>query len=253
MTQDEFFSTLRSGSVFVAGAATVMGLNAISATDLQTDLDHMINGAKEFMLGPAHSSGLQWRGGERTRLASSPKSSRLRPAARLSCSRVRRPPQLRSQMPSRPFRRSTKSLPRRLWQRQLRAIRSWHREQFHPRNDRSRRRLDRRANRQARSRRTGHPATHRACDRSEAVHRGCRPDFSGSAAYFQRGTTDIPQGARALSESQTATCSGVEGIPDRGTGYSNDDRVACEVVGIRRAQGGSVLRSYEFPFRLRNP
>src|ERR1700722_15895394 len=51
MTQDEFFSTLRSGSVFLAGAATVMGVNAISATDLQTDLDHMINGAKEFWLG----------------------------------------------------------------------------------------------------------------------------------------------------------------------------------------------------------
>ena len=58
MTQDEFFSTLRSGSVFIAGAATVMGLNAISATDLQTDLDHMINGAKEFMLGAGPLIGL---------------------------------------------------------------------------------------------------------------------------------------------------------------------------------------------------
>ena len=51
MTQDEFFSTLRSGAIFIGGAATVMGVNSLSAVDLQTDLDHMINGAKEFMLG----------------------------------------------------------------------------------------------------------------------------------------------------------------------------------------------------------
>ncbi len=51
MTQDELFSTLRSGAIFIGGAATVMGVNSLSAVDLQTDLDHMINGAKEFMLG----------------------------------------------------------------------------------------------------------------------------------------------------------------------------------------------------------
>jgi hypothetical protein len=72
MTQDEFFSTLRSGSVFVAGAATVMGLNAISATDLQTDLDHMINGAKEFMLGagPLIGLALAWWGKNKASLGS---------------------------------------------------------------------------------------------------------------------------------------------------------------------------------------
>ena len=72
MTQDEFFSTLRSGSVFVAGAATVMGLNAISATDLQTDFDHMINGAKEFMLGagPLIGLALAWWGKNKASLVS---------------------------------------------------------------------------------------------------------------------------------------------------------------------------------------
>ena len=51
MTQDEVFSTLRSGAIFVSGAAAYMGLTALSATDIQTDLDHMINGAKEFWIG----------------------------------------------------------------------------------------------------------------------------------------------------------------------------------------------------------
>lgn len=76
MTQDEFFSTLRSGSVFVAGAATVMGLNAISATDLQTDLDHMINGAKEFMLGAGPLIGLAvaWWGKNKASLVSQKQS-----------------------------------------------------------------------------------------------------------------------------------------------------------------------------------
>ena len=56
--------TLRSGSVFIAGAATVMGANAVSTVDLQTDFDHMINGAKEFMLGagPLIALGLAWWG-----------------------------------------------------------------------------------------------------------------------------------------------------------------------------------------------
>jgi hypothetical protein len=64
MTQDEFFSTLRSGSIFLVGAATVMGVNALSVQDLQGDLDHMINGAKEFMLGagPLIAIGLAWWG-----------------------------------------------------------------------------------------------------------------------------------------------------------------------------------------------
>jgi hypothetical protein len=72
VTQEEFFSTLRSGSVFVAGAATVMGLNAISATDLQTDFDHMINGAKEFMLGagPLIGFALAWWGKTKASLPS---------------------------------------------------------------------------------------------------------------------------------------------------------------------------------------
>ncbi len=72
MTQDEFFSTLRSGSVFIAGAATVMGLHAISATDLQTDLDHMLNGAKEFWLGAGPLVGLAiaWWGKNKASLVS---------------------------------------------------------------------------------------------------------------------------------------------------------------------------------------
>jgi hypothetical protein len=64
MTQDELFSTLRSGGIFLSGALTVMGVNAISAPDLQTDLDHMLNGAKEFMLGagPLITLALAWWG-----------------------------------------------------------------------------------------------------------------------------------------------------------------------------------------------
>lgn len=58
MTQDEFFSTFRSAAIFIGGAATVMGVNSLSAVDLQTDLDHMINGAKEFMLGAGPLIGL---------------------------------------------------------------------------------------------------------------------------------------------------------------------------------------------------
>jgi hypothetical protein len=72
MTQDEFFSTLRSGSIFLAGAATVSGFNALSATDLQTDFDHMINGAKEFWLGagPLVMLALAWWGKNKASLTS---------------------------------------------------------------------------------------------------------------------------------------------------------------------------------------
>jgi hypothetical protein len=72
MTQDEFFSTLRSGSIFIAGAAATMGWSALSATDLQTDLDHMINGAKEFMLGagPLIALAAAWWGKNKASLVS---------------------------------------------------------------------------------------------------------------------------------------------------------------------------------------
>lgn len=72
MTRDEFFSTLRSGGIFIAGAATVMGFTAISATDLQTDFDHMINGAKEFWLGagPLVMLALAWWGKNKASLTS---------------------------------------------------------------------------------------------------------------------------------------------------------------------------------------
>jgi len=40
------------------------GFNALSGADLQTDLDHMINGAKEFMLGagPLIAIAMAWWG-----------------------------------------------------------------------------------------------------------------------------------------------------------------------------------------------
>ena len=72
MTQDEFFSTLRSGGIFIAGAATVMGFTAISAPDLQTDFNHMINGAKEFWAGagPLVMLALAWWGKNKASLTS---------------------------------------------------------------------------------------------------------------------------------------------------------------------------------------
>lgn len=72
MTQDEVFSTLRSGAIFVSGAAAYMGLTALSATDIQTDLDHMINGAKEFMVGagPLIALALGWWGKNKASLTS---------------------------------------------------------------------------------------------------------------------------------------------------------------------------------------
>ncbi len=72
MTQAEFFSTLRSGSMFLVGAATVTGFHALSATDLQTDFDHMINGAKEFWVGagPLVAIALAWYGKTKLSLSS---------------------------------------------------------------------------------------------------------------------------------------------------------------------------------------
>jgi hypothetical protein len=72
MTQDEFFSTLRSGGIFVAGMATLMGVNAISAADLQTDINHMLNGAKEFWVGagPLVMLALAWWGKNKASLTS---------------------------------------------------------------------------------------------------------------------------------------------------------------------------------------
>ncbi len=72
MTQDEFFSTLRSTGIYVAGIATLMGVHAISATDLQTDFDHMVNGAKEFWLGagPLVMLALAWWGKNKASLIS---------------------------------------------------------------------------------------------------------------------------------------------------------------------------------------
>lgn len=71
MTQDEFFSTVRTGAAFVAGAAAYMGFNAISSSDLQVDFNHMINGAKEFMLGagPLIALGMGWWGKRKASLA----------------------------------------------------------------------------------------------------------------------------------------------------------------------------------------
>jgi hypothetical protein len=72
MTQDELFSTLRSSGIYIAGLATFMGFQAISATDLQTDIDHMINGAKEFWLGagPLVMLALAWWGKNKASLTS---------------------------------------------------------------------------------------------------------------------------------------------------------------------------------------
>ena len=72
MTQDEFYSTVRSGSIFIAGAAAWAGLIAVTtATGIESDVQHMINGAKEFMLGagPLIALALAWWGKNKASLS----------------------------------------------------------------------------------------------------------------------------------------------------------------------------------------
>jgi len=73
MTQAELFSTVRSAAIFVCGAAASMGLmTAMSAAAIETDVGHMINGGKEFMLGagPLIAFGLAWWGKNKASLIS---------------------------------------------------------------------------------------------------------------------------------------------------------------------------------------
>jgi len=73
MTQDELFSTLRSTGIFVVGAAAGTGLMAATtATSIQTDIGHMMNGAQEFMLGagPLIALALAWWGKNKASLVS---------------------------------------------------------------------------------------------------------------------------------------------------------------------------------------
>ena len=73
MTQDEFYSTVRSGSIFLAGAAAGTGLiAATTATGIESDIQHMIDGAKEFMLGagPLIALVLAWWGKNKASLVS---------------------------------------------------------------------------------------------------------------------------------------------------------------------------------------
>ena len=73
MTQDELFSTLRSTGIFLAGAGAATGLiTATTATGIQTDIGHMINGAQEFMLGagPLIALALAWWGKNKASLMS---------------------------------------------------------------------------------------------------------------------------------------------------------------------------------------
>ena len=51
MTSDETKSIIGTVAVFGAGVLTMLGVNALSSADLQTDVQHMVNGVQEFWLG----------------------------------------------------------------------------------------------------------------------------------------------------------------------------------------------------------